>query len=244
MTKKIKTTEKILEEYGYKIQSENPLVLVQTENEHEKIIGQLAQIKIDEIIYNDSDIDNELNLENLKKLKDTDYVLVTVSANYADEFDFSEFSAMTVADLKDIVNKLENYDNEIEWYFGTNEDLIFDDGKDLLSNFSYEKITEDEFEVLDNLFGGSFDGGSGVFDHIYELGDDDVESDDSNIYEKRPFFDKNELKNIDKLKKYGWNISVYDEENYLLSVENSSGEVSITDTCIIDDLNDYYKRNK
>jgi len=240
MTKKIKTTEKILKEYGYKIQSENPLVLVNTDSEdnEEKIIGQLAQIKIDQILFDDSysDSDNELDLKKLKNLNDNDYVLVTVNANYGDEFDFNEFSAMTVAELKDIVNKLQKHKEEIQWSFGTNEDLIFDNGKDLLSNFSYEKITQNEFDVLDKLFGGSFDGGSGVFDHIYDL-DNDEDSDDS-------YFDIEETKIINKLKKYGWNISIYDKENYFLCIENSLGEKSLTDLSILDDLNDYYKRNK
>lgn len=236
-----RTQAAMLKDYGLKIQSESPLTLVSIDKKDgEIIIGELAKIRIAEINREESGDDEDLDFKELKNMNDDDYVLVSADVNYADEFDFQEWTTMTVADLKEIVAKLKGYKEEIEWYFGTNEELQFSDGNDLLSQLTFRKITEAEYVVLDDLFGGSFDGGAGVFDHINELGDDD-ESDEE---ENDSMFDKSELKDMEKLQKFGWWITINNDPEYLVNVANAAGEVSVAHGSIIYDLLEYHKRNK
>jgi hypothetical protein len=237
-----RTQAAMLKDYGLKIQSESPLTLVSIDKEEgEILVGELAKTRIAIINREESEDTDGADFKDLKNMNDDDYVLVSADVNYADEFDFQEWTTMTVADLKGIVEKLKGYKDEIEWYFGTNEELQFSDGKDLLSQLTFRKITEAEFVVLDDLFGGSFDGGAGVFDHINELGDDE-DSDDSD--EDDSMFQKEDLKDMEKLKKFGWDVTVHNDPEYLVCVKNEAGEVSIAHGSIVYDLLEYHKRNK
>jgi hypothetical protein len=215
ITKKIK---KSLEDYELNIVSENPLTL--SSKDGEEFTGLCAELKIKDIL-SDEDESEDLSLNDLKNLDDDDYLLVTASANYADEFDLSEWRTMTAVDFKEIVKGLKAHKDEISWYFGSNEELTFEDGKDLLSCFSFRKISEVEFNTLDNLFGGGFDGGGSIFDHVYVSEGEDEDEDDS-------FFGREELTLIKKAEKKGWKVEIVDEEEYLIKVTNDNGDNATT----------------
>ena len=233
-------TEKIkveLKESGYELVSENPLII--KEEESDVILSGLpAKFLIDEIIEELEYTEGEsFDFSSLDK---DSFLLVTVDANYADEFDMSEWSVMTVARYEEIVEKLEAYDDEIEIYFGTNEEFRFDNGSDLLSNFDVKPISFEEADVLFKLFDGSFDGGSGIIDYVDELGDSNDEDDDEDDDEYK--LDKSDIRQIEKLKTFGWNITVHDEERHLLKCEDSEGNISITGFYVLYDLIDYYRK--
>lgn len=233
-------TEKIkaeLTESGYELVSENPLIIKEEESDV-VLSGLPAKFIIDEIIE-DLEYTEGKGIDFSSLDKDS-FLLVTVDANYADEFDMSEWSVMTVADYEGIVKKLEVYDDEIEIYFGTNEEFRFDDGKDLLSNFDAKPISFEEADVLFKLFDGSFDGGSGIIDYVDELGDNDDDDDDD--YES--ILGKADIRQIEKLKGFGWDITIHDEERYLLKYEDSEGNISITGFNVLYELVDYYRKNK
>jgi hypothetical protein len=237
-------TEKIkaeLIEWGYELVSENPLII---KEEYSDIIlsGLPAKFLIDEIIeeieYTEGDVFDFSSLD-----KDS-FLLVTVNANYADEFDMSEWSVMTVGKYEEIVEKLEAYDDEIEIGFGTNEEFRFNNGKDLLSNFDVKPISIEEADVLFKLFDGSFDGGSGIIDYVDELENDNDEDDEDEDDDDESILDKSDIRQIEKLKGFGWDINIHDKERYLLKYEDSEGNISISGFSVLYELIDYYRKNK
>lgn len=83
-------------------------------------------------------------------------LLVTWCGNYADEFDMSGWLVMEQTDYDDMINDLIMYEGEISWYFGSNEEMQYESGADLASDFEAEKITDEQAKVLEDLFGGGF----------------------------------------------------------------------------------------
>jgi len=84
------------------------------------------------------------------------YVLVKLSANYADEFDVEGFMVMAAdaweevkQDTKQVFDGCGSY----EWYFGTNEYITFDSYEHWLRCLDETEITEDEFKTIIKLFG-------------------------------------------------------------------------------------------
>ena|ERR1035437_7647609 len=240
---------KELKQWGYTVESESPLKLVPIVDSttdpglaKEVLIGIPAYLIVKDAMDKDGFLD-ELNLSSLDTMSDDDYLLVTADVNYADEFDMREWLTMTVGEFKKIAEDLKEYADEIEWYFGTNEDMRFNDGQDLLNQLSFKTITIEEYDALDRLFSGGFDGGCGVFEHINELDFGGEESDEAEE-ELSGVLDSSELRKIEKLKAFGWEIEVFDEANYLLEYKNVNGDYAITHTGVIEDLIEYHKRNK
>lgn len=98
-------------------------------------------------------------------------------------------------------------------------------------------ITKEESKVLDTLFGGEF-GQAGVFEHIYGLGDDEDEDEGS-------LFNSYEVQKIEELKKYGWTIEAHADDEYLAKYTHENGiDSAISDTILISELAEYYKKNK
>jgi hypothetical protein len=242
ITEKVK--KELKEFFGYEIESENPLVL-KGEDSDERLVGLLAELALKEALEAINEENEEpIKLDDLTDMDDDSMLLVTGNFNYADEFDLSEWTTMTVGEFKELVEKLKGQEDEFEWYFGTNEQLIFENGEDLLSQLSFEKITDEQSDVLDKLFDGSFDGGSGVFDRIWELGDDEDEDEDEDDDNERSIFDKSDLKQIELLKTFGWEVGVHDEKDFMLSFTSPQGEVSIGGFSNLFELSNYLKKNK
>lgn len=229
----IKITDKIkelLQDYEIEIISENPLSFKDSDNHIHA--GLPAEVIISGIVRQNED---EVTLEDIdiKTIDEDKNYLLTFEGNYADEFDMSEFITAKGDDVIDIIEQLKSYEDEFEIGFGTNEELRFDDGEELLGQISIKEISDAESDVLDRLFGGGF-GNANVFDYISELGseiDEDDEDEDGVSYEQR--YEELKQKNItkvkDKLFKYGWVMLAIDDEDYLFKYSNSSGEVGFGD---------------
>ena len=245
-----KELKKKLKEYELELTSESPLTLTSTStaaySQGEVMTGLLAEIQLKEI---EKDLREEQgsssnDLKVLKQLDADTVLLVTADVNYADEFDMSEWTTMRVSDFIELVEKLENYEDEISWYFGSNEEMQFSDGNDLLNNITYKIITTEEADTLDSLFGGSFDGGAGVFDHISELSTNSDDDDESGPLDEESIFSKEELRWAEALKGLGWKIDIHDEDNYQLEFISPDGHRSVAHMGFLEDLFDWHKRNK
>jgi len=229
----IKITDEIKElltDYEIEILSENPLSF--KDNDNHIHTGLPAEVVVNQIVRQNVSEDTLSELDTKSIDVDKNY-LATFSGNYADEFDMSEFMTMKGDEVISIIEVLKTYDDEISICFGTNEELQFEDGDDLLSQISIREITNTEAEVLNRLLGGGF-GDAGVFDFISEMGseiDEDDEDDEGVSYAQR--YEELKQKNIkdikDKLSKYGWVMLAIDDEDYLFKYSNSEGEVGFGD---------------
>lgn len=245
-----KELKKELEEnYELSVKSENPLTLMPTDDTGNIYIGIPAEIMLKEVQEFFEEENNDYTI--LKKMNNDDIVLVTANVNYADEFDMSDFTTMSVEDANEMVKDLKAYKNEIEWYFGTNEDFRYENGRDLLRCLSFKKITPEEEDVLDRLFGGSF-GEAGVFDEIFSLGDDEDEDydediDESEIEEEKDeydgYLDDKEKAAIEKLKEFGWKIEYLKDGNFKYTNSNGIDSANCGSSLIMDLLK-FEKRRK
>lgn len=229
-----------LESWGFRMESESPIVLVSTEEGYEevKLTGLLAQIKIDEVIdslkYEDGYVD-EVDFNSLYELDSDDKLLVTADINYLDEFNISEWSTMKVEYFRYIVEKLENHDEKIEWSFGAKQDLSYENGKELLQYISFKVITEEEYYAIKTAFNGIFNSGTNVFNTINNLFSN-AENEDNKI--------RHSFKLIEKLKTFEWDVSLYDEKRELFQYISPTGETSIDYINFIEVLLDYHKKIK
>lgn len=104
------------------------------------------------------------------QVKADEYVLITLDACWADEFDVSHAWTMTREDFDEGVKETKKYFEEnggTEIYFGTNEGLDVDDFDDYMSNLSVQDISKEDYEAFNRMFGGSF----GMCDHYFPYGD-------------------------------------------------------------------------
>lgn len=104
--------------------------------------------------------------------KKEEYVLVTLDADYADEFDVCHAWAMTKEAYDEGVKSSREYFESrgrgyTEIYFGTNEAIDVDNFNDYMSNLSVETISKEDYEAFHRMFGGSF----GMMDHYFPYGD-------------------------------------------------------------------------
>ena len=100
-----------------------------------------------------------------KEITPEEYLLVTVDADYADEFDVCHAYAMT----------REEYDEHVkeskknigfgggDIYFGTNEEISFSSFSDYMSNISVQTISKEDYEAFNRMFGGDF----GMIGHYF-----------------------------------------------------------------------------
>lgn len=98
--------------------------------------------------------------------------LVKLNTDYSDEFNVECFAVISDDIFPRWKSKLGSHDNEIEFYFGSNEFLNWCTGSDLLDEFSIEDINDSQAHALKALLPASrnslgiiaeFGTGSGVF---------------------------------------------------------------------------------
>lgn len=83
--------------------------------------------------------------------------LMTFFKYYYSEFNVEGFSVIeTPQDLDEISNTIENYENPIEIYFGTNQSFEFDNGKDIWDHIGVRVLTNEEARLIKDLFGESY----------------------------------------------------------------------------------------
>lgn len=107
--------------------------------------------------------------------------LVKLTDNWADEMDIEGFSIMSTSQFTQWAKTVEEVAKKIdeghsfEWYFGTNEWIDWNSGKDFKEAFSCEVITDEEANILKYLLLEEFDK-YGIFpsgqDLVYFLEDE------------------------------------------------------------------------
>lgn len=82
------------------------------------------------------------------------YYLVKYEDNWADEMDITGIYPATeeyVKNMKDIVDLYFTKKDGFNFGIGTNEDIYYDSGESLLSSYTFQEITEAEYDVICKL---------------------------------------------------------------------------------------------
>lgn len=104
-------------------------------------------------------------------------VVIKFSADWADEFQvecFAVYENTTVQEQSDRIQK--RLASGGGYYFGTNEG--FEKGDLSIDNYTFNEITDEEYEVFAKVFSKSYTGaikwgtGTGAFDSAYDDEDD------------------------------------------------------------------------
>ena len=221
--------KKLQEEYEFSITDQSPLTI--------KSYGDTFKGEIAQMFLEDMQKTYEEDNSNFNSIEEDAKYLVTASPNWADEFDFNEFMVMSGEDLKNFTEKLSKYEDSIEWYFGTNEEMSYSNGAEMLEEITWEKISDEEGDILDKLFGGSFDGGCGFFSNASEIiSDEDNDNEDEEL-------SASERKLLDELvTKWGYQVKLGDD--YDVEIIDSEGNKSNCSTYYVFDFVKYLRRKK
>ena len=92
-------------------------------------------------------------------------VLVKFSRDWADEFDVEGFAIFTKKEWEDAVEKFESEKYHVSYFFGTNEGWEDEIDSDWLDNYNVTEITDEEYTIIENLFGVEY----GVFPNLLDL---------------------------------------------------------------------------
>ena len=101
----------------------------------------------------------------------TERVLLTFRADWADEFDVYGFDVVSQAEWEEFKRCWQEETSELQWGFGTNEEIHWPNGTAMVNNFKAKIITDEQFKVLDELFGSFHDYihfGNTPYDHMAE----------------------------------------------------------------------------
>lgn len=103
-------------------------------------------------------------------------VIITWDSNWADEMDISGFSIVSDQEAKDLKKKLNERKTSFTICVGTNEDIDYDNGSDLLSELSFKKISDEDAKIIRKYVGDEF--GFTEFLSQVEYWDDEEEDED------------------------------------------------------------------
>lgn len=87
------------------------------------------------------------------KTKIEQKVLLKWSTNYADEMDIQGYVMTTKDKSDDWRKKLKSVNYSFSLQIGTNEDIEYPSGEDLISEVVTKNITEEEYIILKKYFG-------------------------------------------------------------------------------------------
>jgi hypothetical protein len=102
----------------------------------------------------------------------TEKVLLQWDSNWADEMDIYGFSIMNKSEWEAYKKMLANK-GEFYIYVGTNEEIEYSKGQELLNEISVKNITEEESKTIQKFFGGE-----GGFTNFLGLDEDEDEDED------------------------------------------------------------------
>lgn len=97
-------------------------------------------------------------------------VLIKWESNWADEMDICGFYISTQSEYDEWATQMSKRDNSFEFYIGSNEDMHYRKGQDLVDEMTVRPIDDIEEAVLINLFGQEFGFTEGIF---YSVDDSD-----------------------------------------------------------------------
>lgn len=82
-------------------------------------------------------------------------VLIKWDSNWADEMSIDGFIITSKSSADSFKKQLKECKYSFEVYVGTNEDIEYGSGEELLNELTFKKITEEEANVIKKFFGGS-----------------------------------------------------------------------------------------
>lgn len=102
-------------------------------------------------------------------------VLINFSDDWADEMNIDGWVIMEEEEWKEIKKKVAAKKGYISVGFGTNEDNEYSNGKDFLNTLEVTKLSDDEYSVLNKIFGESYGntGFTGVWEYDYDEDNED-----------------------------------------------------------------------
>ena len=103
-------------------------------------------------------------------------VLLQWDSNWADEMDIYGFSLMEKADWVEYKKYLHDLKGGFTFYIGTNEEIEYSNGRELLNEITVTEITDKEAATVEKLFGG--EGGFTDFLSVEEEDDEDWDDED------------------------------------------------------------------
>lgn len=83
-------------------------------------------------------------------------VLVEWNTNWADEMDIQGFCLLEVETIEDLKEQIRNHPynkSKMEICIGTNEEIYYSDVSEFMQDLSFEHLSENEYEVVNKLFG-------------------------------------------------------------------------------------------
>jgi hypothetical protein len=96
-------------------------------------------------------------------------VLVKWNSNWADEMDISGYSIMDKEEWNDLKDTLRKKTAPFTIGVGTNEEIDYENGKELLEELEATPISKEEEDVIVRLIGGEF----GFTDFAFPVDEDD-----------------------------------------------------------------------
>lgn len=115
-------------------------------------------------------------------------ILLKLNSNYGDEFDVDGFLIMDTQKWSDSKKLLQDYDREIESFFGSNEYLYWENGPSFLEEVKEIEISEEEEKFLKRIFKSNDFGFGDVIEDVINIvknggNEEDEYEDDDEVYE-------------------------------------------------------------
>lgn len=98
--------------------------------------------------------------------------IITYTGNWNDEINVDGFAIISDKKKNRIVKLLTDYDNIIYINNGGDDEIEYENGKELLDEISFEKITRDEISVITKFFGRNNDYGNNFLLNIDKISDE------------------------------------------------------------------------
>jgi len=98
--------------------------------------------------------------------------LLTYSGNWNDEINVDGFIIIDNNKKNNIIELLENYDETIYISNSGDDETEYENGKELLEEITFEKITKDEIKIIERYFGDFNDYGYNLLSNIDKLNND------------------------------------------------------------------------
>lgn len=78
-------------------------------------------------------------------------VLVCYEDSWADEMDVCRYAVYSKKEAEDLEKRLEKIDCNIEYSVGTNQEIQYESGLELLECLTFQEVTNEELKVLEKF---------------------------------------------------------------------------------------------
>lgn len=114
-------------------------------------------------------------------------VIVKWDSNWADEMDISGFTIISEEEAIALKTRLKERKTSFEICVGTNEDIDYSSGSDLLDELTFTKISEDEARIIEKRIGDEYG-----FTHFMSAIEDWEDEEDDDEWEDNDYVDEDE----------------------------------------------------